>query len=106
MRLSVIARPGHAGVRSWSGAPVLRRDASALTVWIPTGDRIFRFSSADGRTWRSALAYKRPAWALTGTASGTRRHHLIIWRGAQQDDRSEVVAALMPAGSGRSGGSP
>jgi hypothetical protein len=103
---SVIARPGHAGVRSWSGAPVLRRDGEALTLWIPTGDRIFRFSSPDGRTWRSSLAYEGPAWALTGTPSGTPGQHLLIWRGAQQDDRSEVVAALMPAGPDRPGESP
>lgn len=48
----VIARPGHAGVRSRSGVPVLRNDGTALTLWIPTGDRIFRFSSRDGHTWR------------------------------------------------------
>jgi parallel beta-helix repeat protein len=98
---SVIARPGHAGVRSWSGAPVLRRDGNALTLWIPTGDRIFRFWSADGHAWRSSLAYRGPAWGLTGTPSDTPREQLLIWRGAQQDDRSEVVAALMPAGPGR-----
>jgi hypothetical protein len=43
------------------------------------------------------------AWALTGTPSRTPGQHLLIWRGAQQDDRSEVVAALMPAGPGPPG---
>jgi hypothetical protein len=82
---------------------VLRRDRTALTLWIPTGDRIFRFTSPDGHAWRSSLAYKGPAWALTGTPSGTPGQHLLIWRGAQQDDRSEVVAALMPAWPGPPG---
>jgi hypothetical protein len=100
---SVIARPGHEGVRSWSGSLVLRRDGRALTVWIPTGNRIFRFSSANGRAWRSALAYEGQAWSLTGGPSARRGQHLLVWRGGQQLDRSEVVAALMPAG--RPGGS-
>jgi hypothetical protein len=95
---TIIARPGEAGVRSWSGSPVLRRDGSFLTLWVPTGDRIFRFASPDGRAWRSSLAYRGPAWSVTGIPSGRKREHVLIWRGAQQHDRSEVVAALMPAG--------
>jgi hypothetical protein len=76
---------------------VLRREGNALSLWVATGDRIVRFTSPDGRAWRSSLAYRGPAWSPTGTASGTPRHHLLIWHGAQQDDRSEVVAAVMPA---------
>jgi hypothetical protein len=95
---TVVARPRDAGVRSWSGAPVLRVDGASLTMWIPTGDRIFRFSSPDSRSWRSSLAYRGAAWSLTGIPSGIPGQQVLVWRGAQQHDRSEVVAALMPVG--------
>jgi len=95
-RRAVIARSGDAAVRSWNGSLVLRHDPTGFTLWTPTGDRIFRFSSTDGLSWRRALAYRGAAWSLTGThAHGG---ELLMWRGVQHDDHSDVMVALMPAG--------
>src|SRR4051812_3658993 len=60
-RERLIARSGDGGVASWNGSLVLRHDPSGFTLWTPTGDRIFRFDSADGGRWRRALAYRGAA---------------------------------------------
>ena len=97
-RERLIARSGDGGVASWNGSLVLRHDPSGFTLWTPTGDRIFRFDSVDGGRWRRALAYRGAAWSLTGARAGARGREVLMWRGGQRDDRSEVMIGTFPAG--------
>lgn len=95
---TVIARAGQAAVKTWAGSLVLRHDPGGFTLWTPTGDRIFRFTSVDGRRWHRALAYRGSAWSLTGTRARAHGREVLLWRGTQHGDRSDVMVAVMPAG--------
>jgi parallel beta-helix repeat protein len=98
-RTSVIARPGDLAAKSWKGSLVLRGDRAGYTLWTPTGDRLIRFTSRDGITWHPLVAYRGAVWSLTGTSSHTRRRReLVMWRGARHGKRSQVIAAILPAG--------
>lgn len=97
-RRFLIARGGDLGVRSWKGSLVLRSDTDGYTLWTPTGGRIFRFFSQDGETWVPSLAYRGPAWSLTGIPARTPSEQLLVWRGERREDSSDVVVARLPAG--------
>jgi parallel beta-helix repeat protein len=96
---TTIARAGDGGVDSWNGALVVRHDAGGFTLWTCTGNAIFRFSSRDGVDWQRVLAYKGPAWSLTGARAPARGLEIVMWRGAVHGKHSDVVAALLPAGA-------
>jgi parallel beta-helix repeat protein len=93
----VIARAGEAVVKTWAGSLVLRHDPRGFTLWTPTGDRIFRFSSPDGRRWQRGLVYRGSAWSLTGTRARAHGREVLLWRGTQHGDRSDVMVAVVPA---------
>lgn len=84
--------------RAWDSSPVLRRDGDAYTLWLSTGSRIVRFSTAKAAgPWRRRLAFRGPSWSLTGTPSTVVGRQLLVWRGAQAGDHSEVVLGDAPA---------
>lgn len=94
---SLVAHAGDGGVRSWNGSLVVRRDDTGLTLWTPTGDRVFRFFSRTGSGWRRPLVYRGPAWSLTGIPAPGAGREFLLWRGARAAGRSDVMAAIAPA---------
>jgi len=71
-------------------------DINGLPAWKQR--RIVRFVSPDGRAWAGALAYRGPAWSLTGMRVAGHARELLLWRGGRHAGRSEVMAAVVPAG--------
>jgi parallel beta-helix repeat protein len=95
---SVVARSGDAGIASWKGSLVLRRNREGWTLWTGTGDRIFRFYSRDGDAWKRSVAYRGPAWSVTGRPASAPGRQLLLWRGRREHGHSQVMAGLMRTG--------
>lgn len=94
-RRSLVVAAGEVGSRSWDGSLVLRSDPKAFTLWVPTGQRILRFSSESGTYWSRRTVYRGRAWSMTGVPARAPNQQLLAWRGKQTPDSSEVVVARM-----------
>lgn len=84
--------------RAWDASPVLRQDENGFHLWLATGSRIVRFSTADvAGPWSRRLVYRGTAWSLTGIPSSMPGRQLLLWRGRKSNGRSEVMLGVAPA---------
>src|SRR4051812_30746069 len=88
--------PAGQGAASWRGSLVLAAGPGGYALWVPTGNRIFRFASRDGRSWGADLVYRGPAWSLTGAPSADPGREWLVWRGAVDNGRSDVMLGSAP----------
>jgi hypothetical protein len=77
-------------VPEWKGSLVLR-GGGRYTLWTTPGAGIHRFTSTDGVRWRHTVAYRGPAWSLTGAPGARPGEELLLWRGRQESGRSWVM---------------